>query len=248
LRNDFNDNDIFGDVPGPALTSLMEIVNTTDQGIVKAVRNGGVIKWLLKYVAAMRPEDLKNEAKKFVENYLSLESDTMGVAAVDSKADIKQIEPKDYVPNALIMDKNTQRIFSFFNTNEKIVQSKFNENEWIAYYESVVEPVAVQLSGEFTRKLFSRKERGFGNKIIFATDNLEYASMNTKLQLVQMVDRGAMLPNEWRETLGMGPIEGGDKPIRRLDTAVVNKVDKLSSTLEEVFATVKRIASEGGDK
>ena len=49
--------------------------------------------------------------------------------------------------------------------------------------------------------------------------------MTTKLQLVQLVDRGAMLPNEWRRILGMGPIEGGNKPIRRLDTAVVGNGD-----------------------
>lgn len=31
-----------------------------------------------------------------------------------------------------------------------------------------------------------------------------------------------MTPNEWRKILGgLAPIDGGDKPIRRLDTAVV---------------------------
>ena len=47
--------------------------------------------------------------------------------------------------------------------------------------------------------------------------------MNTKLQLVQMVDRGALTPNEWREVFNLAPIKGGDEPIRRLDTAVVTK-------------------------
>jgi hypothetical protein len=199
----------------------MEIVTTTDQGIVKAVKNSGVIKWLLKYVTAMRPEDLKNEAQKFVDNYLSLESTTLGVAAADSKAEVKQIEPKDYVPNAMIMDKVTQRIYSFFNTNDKIVQSKFTEDEWNAYYESEIEPLSVQLSGEYTRKIFSRRERGFGNKIYFEASNLQWASLTTKLSLLQMVDRGAMTPNEWRETMSLAPIEGGDTPVRRLDTAPV---------------------------
>ena len=37
------------------------------------------------------------------------------------------------------------------------------------YYESEIEPIAMQLSSEFTRKLFTRKQRGFGNKIIFAS-------------------------------------------------------------------------------
>lgn len=221
LREDFNENDIFGDNPAKALTNLMEIVNTTDQGIVKAIRNSGIVKWLLKFNQTLRPEDIKKNTKEFVDNYLSIDSDVGGAAATDAKYDAKQVEPKDYVPNALQMDKTVQRIYSFFNTNEKIVQSKYNEDEWNAYYESEIEPTSMQLSGEYTRKLFSRRERGFGNKIVFDAASLQYASMSTKLQLVQMVDRGAMLPNEWRAVFGLAPIEGGDKPIRRLDTAVI---------------------------
>jgi len=37
------------------------------------------------------------------------------------------------------------------------------------------------------------------------------------------VDRGALTPNEWRKILNLGPIEGGDKPVRRLDTAPVDE-------------------------
>jgi phage portal protein BeeE len=119
------------------------------------------------------------------------------------------------------MDKTTQRIYSFFNVNEKIIQSKYTEDEWNSYFESVIEPLAMQMSNEYTRKLFTRRERGFGNRIIFEASSLQYASMSTKLNLLQMVDRGAMTPNEWREVLNLAPIAGGDKPIRRLDTAVV---------------------------
>lgn len=223
LRQDFNDNDIFGESPAPALTQLMEIINTTDQGIVKAVKNGAIIKWMLKFVTAMRPEDLKSQAQQFVDNYLSLETNTMGVAAVDSKADIKQIDPKDYVPNALILERVTQRVYSFFNTNEKIVQNKYNEDEWNSYYEAEIESLSMQLSGEYTRKIFSRRERGFGNKIYFEASNLQWASLTTKLSFMQMVDRGAMTPNEWRETMSLAPLPDGDVAVRRLDTAPVTE-------------------------
>lgn len=81
------------------------------------------------------------------------------------------------------------------------------------------------MAGEFTRKVFSRRERGFGNKIYFEASNLQCASLSTKLSLMGMVDRGALTPNEWRETMSLAPIEGGDKPIRRLDTAPVNAVE-----------------------
>ncbi|WP_341480090.1 phage portal protein [Clostridium celatum] len=223
LRQDFNENDIFGTSRAEALTPLMEIVTTTDQGIVKAIRNSSAIKWLLLFKQSLRPEDLKKATKEFVDNYLSIDSETGGAAAADAKYDAKQVEPKDYVPNATQMDKTLQRIYSLLGTNEKIIQSKFSEDEWISYFEAKIEPIAIQLSNEYTRKIFSRRERGFGNKIIFEAANLQYASMNTKLQLVQMVDRGALTPNEWREVFNLAPIKGGDEAIRRLDTAVITK-------------------------
>lgn len=223
LRQDFHNNDIFGESPAESLAELMEVISTIDQGIIKAIKNSNVIKWILKFVQTLRPEDIKREVKRFTEEYLSIDGEGGGAAGVDAKADIKQVEPKSYVPDDKQMDKTIQRVYSFFNTNEKIVQSRFTEDEWNAFYESVVEPIAIQLSQETTRKLFTRRERGFGNKIIYESSNLQYASMSTKLGLVAMVDRGAMTPNEWRKVMNLGPIEGGDKPIRRLDTAPVTE-------------------------
>ena len=221
LRDDFFDNDIFGEPPGLALASLMNVIGTIDKGIVQAIKNSGVVRWLLKYTTPLRPEDLKKNVQDFVDNYLDTETTTFGAAGVDGKADATRIEPKDYVPNALQTEKTTERLRSFFNTNLKIIQSSYTEDEWNSYFEAIIEPMAVQMSGEYTRKLFSRKQRGFGNQIVFEASNLQCASIGTKLQLVSMVDRGALTPNEWRATMNLTPIEGGDTPIRRLDTAVV---------------------------
>lgn len=61
---------------------------------------------------------------------------------------------------------------------------------------------------------------------MYESSRLQYCSQKTKLSLVSMVDRGAMTPNEWRGVMNMAPIEGGDKPIRRLDTAEVKPNEK----------------------
>lgn len=223
LREDYNENDIFGTGIAEALAPLMEIVTATDQGIVKAIKNSSIIRWLLKFTTSMRREDLEKQAKEFSESFLAIQNST-GVAAIDSKTEAKQIDPKDYVPNAAQMDRTVERIRSLFNTNGKIVQSNFTGDEWTAYYEQEIEPVAIDLNSNFTIRLFTRKQRSFGNKVVFGAINLTTASMSEKLGLQAMVDRGAMIPNEWRAILGLAPIEGGDKPIRRLDTAVVNSI------------------------
>ena len=252
IRNDFNDNDIFGESPVQALAPLMEIVNTTDQGIVKAIRNSGVIRWLLKFTTPMRAEDLKKNVQKFVDNYLSVSSSTFGAAGVDAKADAIRIEPKDYVPNALQMSATLQRIYAFFNTNDKIVNASYTEDEWNSYFEIVIEPVAVQLGDEFSRKIFSRRERGFGNRIYFDAANLQCASLTTKLALQAMVDRGALTPNEWRDTFNLSPVPDGDKPLRRLDTETVGTIKGMLSgmTLENAAEIKEKILKllKGGEE
>lgn len=256
LRQDFGNSDVFGDNPANALSQLMECVGIIDQGIVKAIKNSGIIRWLLRFNQSLRPEDIKANTKAFVEDYLTYESETFGAAGVDSKAEAKQIEPKDYVPNAAVTDRITDRIYSFFNTNKKIVQSQWNEDEWTAYFEAEIEPFAIQLSEVMTNALFSIKEQENGHRIVYEASNLQCASLNTKLAFQAMVDRGAMLPNEWRATMNLAPIEGGDKPIRRLDTQVVDVLETMLNKMNRdnclVIADLMKqtlsMAFEGGER
>lgn len=221
LRADYNENDVFGTSPAAALTQLMECVGVVDQGLVKAVKNSNLIRWLLEFNGTLRPDDIKAQTKQFADSYLSYETDTFGVASVDQKVNAKQVMPNDYVPNAGITDRITDRIYSFFNTNKDIIQSNYKEDQWNAYYESEIEPLTVQLSTVYTQKLFTRRERAYGNRIVFETANLAYASMETKLRLTDFLDRGIMNANEIREILSLPAIPGGDVYVRRLDTVPV---------------------------
>lgn len=221
LRQDVNKNLIFGESPQEVLKPLMEIVNTTDQGIVKAIKNSAVVKWLLEFKSSLKKEDIKKEVEEFTNTYLDVDEGVGGAIATDPKYSAKQVEPKDYVPNAALMDRTVQRLMNYFNTNEKIIQNKFNENEWNSYYEGDIEPFAMQVSMEYTRKLLNRMQRFEKEAIMFESSNLQYASLDTKLKLVSLVDRGGMPNNEWRKFLNLPPVAGGDELIRRLDTAVV---------------------------
>lgn len=226
LRKDFYKNDLLGDDGRTAITNIMEVVDTTDRGLIQAIKDSNVIRWILRYNQTLRPEDIKSQTKEFVDTYLSIDSEIGGAIGTDVKAELDQVEPKNYVPNYMQNKGYIERVNSYFGVNESIIQNKYDEEEWNAFYESEVEPIAIQLSNEFTKIIFTQKEIGHGNKIIFESSNLMYASSKTKLELVSMVDRGALTPNEWRAVLGFAPIENGSKPIRRLDTAEVKKDNK----------------------
>ena len=248
LRDDYFNNDVFGEMPGNALKDLMECVKITDQGLVRAVKNSGVINWLLKFRVNLDSEDIKENVKEFVQTFLETSSETFGAAGTDAKTDVERIEPRDYVPNALITESLRKRAYLFFNTNEKIVSGAYTEDEWNSYYNIAVSPVLTQMHREYTRKLFTRRQQGFGNSIEFESSNLYYASMSTKLQLTTLVDRAMMTPNEARQYFYLPPIEGGDTALLRKDTGTANQAGVDTEGQQEPENDINKDIKEGGDK
>jgi hypothetical protein len=172
---------------------------------------------------------MKAAKDKFVEDYLTV-TNQGGIAAIDNKADYVELKNEPKMVDAKQMELIDSKVYRFFGVNEKIVKSNFSEEEFGSFYESVIEPLAIQMSLAFTNQLFTNREQGFGNEIIFEGNRLQYASNQTKLQFLAMVDRGAMTPNEWREIFNWGPVEGGDQPVRRLDTATVGGANNGQGT------------------
>lgn len=219
LRRHYTKGIMVGDDNAPIKTTL-EVIATTDAGMAKAVKSSANLRGLLTFPMILKPEDLKQARDDFVKDYLSLEN-ASGVAALDKKAEYTEFKTEPKIINAPQMQELRDRVYRYFGINEKIVMGKYTEDEWNAFYESVLEPIALMLGLEFTAKLFTERERGHGNEIVFEANRLQYASVGAKLNLREMVDRGALTPNEWREAFNLGPIPGGDKPLRRLDTGVV---------------------------
>jgi HK97 family phage portal protein len=226
LRQDFNESDLFGDSPYDALFPLLEVVDTIDDTVVQTVSNSRVAKWLLNFNEVLGQEEMIKNADEFVNNYMQFTGQGVKAGISEPLYNIQQVSSNSYVPEAQRSFDAMRRIYSFFNTNEKIVQSTYNENEWNTYYESVIDPIAIQLNNEFTRKFFSQRERSVGNRIVFETSNLKFASLTTKLNLSVMVDRASLTPNEWRSIMGLGPIMRGNTPIRTLNIAPIDEKEK----------------------
>lgn len=211
----------FGADSSAGLHNIMAIIQTTDRGMVEAVKQGAQINWLLKFLTVLTPKDKKEQIKQFGENYLESKNNPYGFVVSDANAEAIQVKPNSYVPNALQMEKAQRRLMMYFGINEKIIDGSYSEEEYNSFYESKVEPLLKQLVTQMTLKFFTAKERGFKNRIVAESISLQYASNKTKLSLVSMVDRGALLVNEWRATMNLAPVPGGDEPIRRLDTLPV---------------------------
>ena len=153
----------------------------------------------------------------------------------DSKyADVKQIESAAMVVNPKQQELIRASVFEYFGTNEKILTNTYNEDEWNAYYEGFIEPFAIQLSLVLTAMTFTSEEIAAGASIIATANRLQYASNQTKLNVVtQLFDRGFLTHNQGLEIFNMSPVEDGDKHYIRKEYTEVSNLDAVDDTSKE---------------
>lgn len=225
LRKDYNKRDIGGDDNSPIISTL-ELINTTNQGLANAVKATANLRGILKSTKAMlSKEDIKKQKDQFVADYMNL-SNEGGIASLDATQDFTPIQMSPIVTNTATIKEMREDVYRYFGVNDSIIMSDFNEEQMEAFYESRIEPFLVALGTELTRKVFTEREIGFGNDIVYESNRMSYASTKTKLAMVSLVDRGALTPNEWRMMFNLAPVEGGDVPIRRLDTMPTDEEPK----------------------
>ncbi len=228
LRLFYNRNDIFG-MSNRVLQTDLNTANTVTEGIDKAIKTTSNLKGILQYENSMLKEkDLKTNKENFVKDFLNMDNEG-GIAALDAKAKFEPVNLKPITLDNEQLKRVNYNIFDYFGVSEKIVNNSFAEEEWNAFYEGIIEARAMQMSYAFTNKIFKKQSIKEGHKIVFTANRLQYASLNTKTNLLKVVAPWAMVKvDEGREILDLPPIGGeeGNKILQSLnniDSSIANK-------------------------
>lgn len=228
LRLFYNRNDIFG-MSNRVLQTDLNTANTVTEGIDKAIKTTSNLKGILQYENSMLKEkDLKTNKENFVKDFLNMDNEG-GIAALDAKAKFEPVNLKPITLDNEQLKRVNYNIFDYFGVSEKIVNNSFTEEEWNAFYEGIIEARAMQMSYAFTNKIFKKQSIKEGHKIVFTANRLQYASLNTKTNLLKVVAPWAMVKvDEGREILDLPPIGGeeGNKILQSLnniDSSIANK-------------------------
>ena len=231
LRRFYGTNDIFGGSGAvsdhSALLKTIRINDSVLQGLDNAIKTSFQIKGLLKINGMLNEKDKaaqKAEFEKALKD--SVESGGSSIVPVDLKA--------DYVPLTVdpkLVDSNTltflqKKIITYFGVSDAIFDNKYNENEYNAFYEGVIEGIAIALSEAFSKALLTRSQLEHGEQIIFYSERLQYASWNTKVQAIEkLMGLGILSLNESRALLGFEPIEGGNRRLQSLNYVDADKAN-----------------------
>lgn len=216
LRRYFNDDDVLG-ADNSAIMPGLELAQTQNDGVINGIKAGASIRGILSFTQIMSASKLKEEKEAFVADYLSLENGT-GVIATDQKMSYTPIDNKPVILDAEQAKEVKNKIYNYLGITEPIVNSSYTEDQYSAFYESTIEPIATALSQEFTAKLFNDREQAYGNSILFESGRLQFTNNKTKVQLIkELMPMGLLTINQALEILNLPSVTDGDKRLQALN-------------------------------
>ena len=225
LRRHFSTSELLGSDNAP-LYPLIDTAHTLTEATGAAVKNATNIRGVLKFTSLVNPAQVKAEKEQFVRDYFSL-SNTGGIAATDQRFEFVPTAQTAYnVPHEQTEAINAQ-IFAYLGLSPKIVTGSYTEDEFAAFYESLIEPFAIQMSLEYSRKC--------GSEITFTAERLEFSSAATRISLLrELLPFGVISINEARKLLALPEVEDGDRRLQSLNYVTADKADAYQLEESEV--------------
>ena len=188
-----------------ALLETLELNKTLLDGVAKAMKASYAINGVVKYNTMM--DDGRTEAA-LQELERKLRNSESGFLPVDIKTDFQAL-PK----SVALVDEPTlkfidEKILRNFGVPLPILKGDYTKVQFNAFYQRTLEPLIISFSQAFTKKLFTPRERAFGNRIELYPKDLIFMTVEQTLELVNILaPTGAMYENEKRAAFGLRPLE-----------------------------------------
>lgn len=217
VRRHFLENDIFGDSNKPLETVLMT-ANTFNQSMSKFAELIAVVRGVLKVSNAVKTEDLNKRRDDFIRDNLRMENNGAGVIVTDAKYDYTPISDKTTPIPSTQLEYIKTEIYDYFGMSKEIVENTATPAQEAAFYSGEIAPFFRKLTQAFTNCIFSDREIGFGNQIVFSANSVQFATLPEKVTAAKfLTEIGAATLDQILTMFDM-PTIGGEDGSRRVQT------------------------------
>lgn len=224
IRHNFQDGELIAHSDDNLQQSLA-LLDTLQQSFANSAINSGKIKGVAK-ISGQTGTDAWNKKAKLLNDSIK-NPDTGGIVATDGTIDFVPCNSEPIPADHTQLEYVRGNIYKYYGVSKQIVDNKYGEDEWQAFYESTIEPFAIAESQEFTRKLFTPQERMAGNSIFFDANRLAYANTATKTELIrQLRPLGVLTTNQCLEVMNLPPVTDGENRVQTLNVVNTKIVDQ----------------------
>lgn len=202
--NQFMGGNALGEPDHQALLTTLELNHTLLKGIAKAMNASYAVNGVVHYNTLM--DDGKTEAA-LKELERKLNNSESGFLPLDLKAQFTPLQRSTQLVDEATLKFIDGKILRNWGVPLDILTGDFSQETYNAFYQKTLEPLIKSISQAFTKKLFTDRERAFGNRIELYPKDLILMSVDQTLKMVEMLSpTGGMFENEKRVALGLRPL------------------------------------------
>lgn len=202
--NQYMGGNIMGQPDHEALLGTLQLNNNLLQGVARAMNASYAVNGIVKYNTLL--DDGKTEAAlKELEN--KLRNSESGFLPLDLKAEFTPLERKISLVDKPTLEFIDSKILRNWGVPLPILTGDFSKDQYEAFYQKTLEPLALAISQAFTKKLFTKRELAFGNKIALYPKELIFMTVSQTLEMINtLAPTGGLFENEKRVALGLRPL------------------------------------------
>ena len=201
--NQFMGGNEMGQPDHAALLKTLELNDTLLKGIAKSMKASYAINGIIKYNTMLDESKTKAALNELEQKLLNNES---GFLPLDLKADFTPLEHKSELVDEGTLRFIDSKILRNWKVPLCILLGDYTKEQYEAFFQSALEPLIKSISQAFTKKLFTRREKAFGNKIEFYPEDLIFMTITQKIEMVNLLTpTGALTENEKRSIFGLRP-------------------------------------------
>lgn len=202
--NQYMGGNIMGQPDHEALLKTLELNDTLLHGVAKAMKASYAVNGIVKYNTLM--DDGRTEAA-LAELERKLRNNESGFLPLDIKSEFTPIEHKSTLVDEDTLKFIDEKILRNFGVPLAILTGDYTKEQYEAFYQKTLEPLVLAISQGFTKKLFTRRERSFGNRVELYPKELIFMTVSQTLDMINMLSpTGALFENEKRVALGLRPL------------------------------------------
>ncbi|MBQ2428600.1 MAG: phage portal protein [Ruminococcus sp.] len=187
-----------------ALLGTLQLNEDLLQGVAKAMKSSYAVNGIVKYNTLM--DDGRMEAA-LRELEGKLQRSESGFLPIDLKAEFTPLEHKTALVDKPTLEFIDSKILRNWGVPLPILTGDFTKEQYEAFYQKSLEPLALAISQAFTKKLFTSREKAFGNRVELYPKDLIFMTVGQTLEMINILSpTGALFENEKRVALGLRPL------------------------------------------
>ena len=202
--NDYMGGNEAGQPDHEALLKTLELNKTLLDGVAKAMKASYAVNGVFKYNTIM--DDGRMEAA-LAEFEKKLQNNQSGFLPIDLKTDFTPLEHKSELVDEPTLKFIDEKILRNWGVPLDVLTGDYSKETYESFYQKTLEPLIKSLSEAFTKKLFTQREKAYGNRVEFFPKDLIFMSINQKIEMVNLLaPTGAVFENEKRAIFGLMPL------------------------------------------